>query len=108
VLPVASLWASLDYKSVANLTIRVSRILYLILLLSEINKKTFLRSHLYLGKRISYYKILFSLSKCCHENASNSGSGINCLEKDVAQWQIVQKHPEAVFLIMFDPSMNEL
>ncbi len=40
VLPVASLWASLDYKSVANSPIRVSRILYLILLISEINERT--------------------------------------------------------------------
>jgi len=53
VLPVASLWASLDYKSVANLPIRVSQILYVILLISEINERTFL-SRLYLGKEISY------------------------------------------------------
>ncbi len=43
VLPVASLWAILDYKSVANLPIRVSRILYLTLLISEINEIPFLR-----------------------------------------------------------------
>ncbi len=51
-LPVASLWASSDYKSVANLPIRVSQILYLILLISEINV---LESRLHLGKEISYH-----------------------------------------------------
>ncbi len=41
-LPVASLWACLDYKSVANLPIRVSQILYLTKLISEIkNENTF-------------------------------------------------------------------
>jgi hypothetical protein len=35
-LPVASLWASLDYKSVANWPIQVSRILYVTILISEI------------------------------------------------------------------------
>ena len=36
-LPVASLWACLDYKGVANWPIRVSRILLLTKLISEIN-----------------------------------------------------------------------
>ncbi len=67
VLPVASLWASSDYKSVANLPIRVSQILYLILLIFEINEKNLLESHLHLGKEISYHssKIAGSVLLTC-------------------------------------------
>ncbi len=60
-LPVASLWASLDYKSVANLPIRVSQILYLILLISEINERTFLRVVFIWAKRFGH-SILLVLS----------------------------------------------
>ncbi len=50
VLPVASLWASLDYKSVANLPISVSWILYLTILISEINEIIFSRV-VFIGQR---------------------------------------------------------
>jgi hypothetical protein len=52
VLPVASFWASLDYKSVANSSIRVSWILYLILLISEINERTIPRVVFIWAKRL--------------------------------------------------------
>ena len=54
-LPVASLWASLDYKSVANWPIMVSRILLLTKLISEINSEIHLRESSLLGKDTSYY-----------------------------------------------------
>ena len=46
-MPVASLWASPDYKSVANCPIMVSRILYLTKLISEIKRDTSVNSRLY-------------------------------------------------------------
>jgi hypothetical protein len=46
-LPVASLWASPDYKSVANCPIMVRRILYLMKLISEIKRDTSDESSLY-------------------------------------------------------------
>jgi len=51
-LPVASLWASLDYKSVANWPIMVSRILYITILISEIKQDTSFKSCLYWAKII--------------------------------------------------------
>jgi hypothetical protein len=56
VLPVASLWASLDYKSVANLPIRVSQILYVTILISENKRDTSFKESSLLGKDISYDK----------------------------------------------------
>jgi hypothetical protein len=53
-LPVASLWASLDYKSVANWPIMVSRILLLTKLISEINPKIRFQESSLLGKDTSY------------------------------------------------------
>ena len=53
-LPVASLWASLDYKSVANWPIMVSRILLLTKLISEINPEIRFQESSLLGKDISY------------------------------------------------------
>jgi hypothetical protein len=55
VLPVASLWASSDYKCVANSPIRVSQILYLTILISEIYLIKLHESLLHLGKRFSYH-----------------------------------------------------
>jgi hypothetical protein len=46
-LPVASLWASPDYKSVVNCPIIVSWILYLTKLISEIKRDTSVESRLY-------------------------------------------------------------
>ena len=60
-LPVASLWASLDYKSVANWPIMVSRILLLTKLISEINSEIHLQESSLLGKDTSYYTTLKSL-----------------------------------------------
>ena len=53
-LPVASLWASLDYKSVANWPIMVSRILLLTKLISEINPEIRFQESSLLGKDTSY------------------------------------------------------
>jgi len=53
-LPVASLWASLDYKSVANWPIMVSRILLLTKLISEINPEIHFQESSLLGKDTSY------------------------------------------------------
>jgi len=63
VLPVASLWASFDYKSVAYLPIRVSWILYLILLISEINERTFLRVVFIWAKIFPRTNLSFSVTK---------------------------------------------
>jgi len=52
-------WACSDYKSVARKPIRVSRILYLILLISEIYERTFRELVFIYGKRFSYHKSLF-------------------------------------------------
>ncbi len=57
-LPVASLWASLDYKSVANWPIMVSRILLLTKLISEINSEIRFQESSLLGKDTSYYTSL--------------------------------------------------
>ena len=53
-LPVASLWASLDYKSVAYWPIRVSRILLLTKLISEIYSEIHLQESSLLGKDTFY------------------------------------------------------
>ena len=53
-LPVASLWASLDYKSVANWPFMVSRILLLTKLISEINPEIRFQESSLLGKDTSY------------------------------------------------------
>ena len=50
-LPVASLWASLDYKSVANWPIMVSRILLLTKLISEINPEIRFSRVVFIGQR---------------------------------------------------------
>jgi hypothetical protein len=60
-LPVASLWASLDYKSVANWPIMVSRILLLTKLISEINSEIRFQESSLLGKDTSYD---ISLKRC--------------------------------------------
>ncbi len=68
-MPVASLWASLDYKSVANWPIQVSRILYLTILISEIKNEIHLSRVVFIGQRyfLRLYKICkqgWSLPKC--------------------------------------------
>ena len=50
-LPVASLWASLDYKSVANWPIMVSRILLLTKLISEIKPEIHFQRVVFIGQR---------------------------------------------------------
>ena len=67
-LPVASLWASLDYKSVANWPFMVSRILLLTKLISEINPEIRFQESSLLGKDTSYdtYDIFLFLSVSYH------------------------------------------
>ena len=60
-LPVASLWASLDYKSVANWPIMVSRILLLTKLISEINPEIRFQESSLLGKDTSYDSALIKI-----------------------------------------------